>query len=57
MMKTAPKIVTRESVLALRWKICAIECSCDCGAELPLRSFAAVPPHTSDGASDHIQNR
>ena len=28
-MKTAPKIVTRESVLALRWKICAIAAGAD----------------------------
>src|ERR1043166_8823415 len=55
-MKTAPKIVTRESVLALQWKICAIELCRDCGAELPLRGLTTRPV-TGDGAGDHIQNR
>src|ERR1043165_1155765 len=41
MTKTAPKIVTRESVFALRWKICAIEIqrfakrSSHCGRLMP----------------------
>src|ERR1044071_4788624 len=54
--KTAPKIVTRDSVLALRWKICAIELCSECGAELPLRRLSTTPV-TGDGAGDHIQNR
>src|SRR5712691_7962806 len=49
-MKIAPKMVTREMVFALRWKICAIE-----GDSAPGNRDAANEERGRRGERDHIQ--